>query len=75
MVLSKPNMNYMFISCFSIKHIFRRTHEDNTDSLNILPDDVVKSLMEYLIPSDNMMIKLSIGLFHFLRLKFQFPKN
>ena len=30
--------------------------------------------MEYLIPSDNMMIILSIRLFHFLRLKFQSQK-
>ena len=73
-VLSKPKMNYMFISCFSIKQFFRRTHKDNKDSLNILPDVVVKLLMKYLIPFDGMMITISIGLFHFLRLKFQSPK-
>ena len=71
MVLSKPKMNYLFISCFSIKQIFRRTHEDNKDSLNIIPEDLVKSIIEYLIPSDDTMIQLSIRLFHFLRLKFQ----
>ena len=62
-VLSKPNMNYMFISCFSIKQIFRRTHKDNKDSLNILPDVVVKLLMEYLIPFDDMMIKIQLDYF------------
>ena len=67
-------MNYRLISCYLIKQIFRRTHEDNKDSLNILPADVVKILLEFLIPSDNMMIIESIRLFNFLRLTFQSPK-
>ena len=73
-VLTKPNMNYMFISCFSIKQFFRRTHEDNKDSLNIIPAIFVKSIIEYLIPSDDTMIKFSIKLFYYLRLQFQSPK-
>ena len=70
LVLSKPNMSYMCISCYSIKQSLRRTREDNKVSLNVLPDVVVKTPLEYLIPSDDMMNILSIRLFHFLRLEF-----
>ena len=34
LVLSKLNMNHKFISCYLINFFFRRTHEDNKDSLN-----------------------------------------
>ena len=67
-------MNYKFISCYLIKTIFRRTHENNKDSLNILPTDMVKILLEFFIPSDDTMDNFSIGLFHYLRLNFQSPK-
>ena len=58
---------------FNLKH-FRRTHEDNKDSLNILPTDVDKILLEFLIPSDDTMIINSITLFHFLKLTYRSSK-
>ena len=74
LVLSNTNTNYKFTSCYLIKHILRRTHEENKDSLSILPVDVVKIILDYLIPSDDTLIIKSIRLFHYLRLDFQSPK-
>ena len=73
-VLSNSNMNYKFISCYSVKQNFRRTREDNKASLIFLPEDVVPIILKFLILSDDTMIVKSIRLFYFLRLNFQSPK-
>ena len=53
----------------NIKH-FRRAHEEKKDYLSIIPVDVVKIILEYLIPSDDTLNIKSIRLFHYLILDF-----
>ena len=74
LVLSKTNTIYKFTPFYLTKQIFRRTHEENKDSLSILPEDMIKIILEYLIPTIDTMILKPIILFHYLRLDFQSPK-
>ena len=58
---------------FNLKK-FRRTQEDNKDSLNILPEVVVEILMEYLIPSDDKMDYFVNKIVSFLEINISIPK-
>ena len=58
---------------FNLKK-FRRTQEDNKDSLNILPEVVVEILIEYFIPSDDKMDYFVNKIVSFLEINISIPK-